>query len=313
VVLADGRRLPFAHLVLATGSNPIRLPLPGMALPGVHTFRDLGDVQALLAAAHVAGTRAVVIGGGLLGLEAAAGLAGAGVDTTLVHLMDRLMERQLDAPAASLLRQAVEARGVRVELGAASDAVMGADRVEGLRLKDGRTLPADLLVVACGVAPNCDLARAAGLAVGRGVQVDDTLATSDPAISAIGECCEHRGATYGLVAPAYAQAEVLARRLAGEDARYAGSVVSTNLKVSGVHVFSAGDVGGGPGAEDVVLFDRRLGLYRRLVIRDGVLAGAVMFGDTADGKYYLQLISDRTPIAPLRAELAFGRPLPAAA
>ncbi|MFG1361146.1 NAD(P)/FAD-dependent oxidoreductase [Xanthobacter pseudotagetidis] len=313
VALADGRRLPYAQLVLATGSHPIRLPLPGMDLPGVHAFRDLADVTALLAAARIAGTRAVVIGGGLLGLEAAAGLAGAGVDTTLVHLMDRLMERQLDAPAAALLRQAVEARGVKVELSAFSAAVGGDGRVEGLKLKDGRTLPADLLVVACGVAPNGDLARAAGLEVGRGVKVDDRLATSDPAIFAIGECCEHRGVTYGLVAPAYEQAAVLARRLAGEDARYEGSVVSTNLKVSGVHVFSAGDVIGGDGAEEIVLADRRLGLYRRLVIRDGVLAGAVLFGDTADGKYYLQLITDRTPIGPLRAELAFGRPMPAAA
>ncbi|MEP9349037.1 FAD-dependent oxidoreductase [Xanthobacter sp. KR7-225] len=312
-VLADGRRLRYARLVLATGSSPIRLPLPGMDLDGVHTFRDLADVEALLAAAHRPGTRAVVIGGGLLGIEAAAGLAGAGVDTTLVHLMDRLMERQLDAPAAALLRQAVEARGVKVELSAFSDAVAGAGRVEGLRLKDGRTLPADLLVVACGVAPNCDLARAAGLKVGRGIEVDDTLATSDPAIFAIGECCEHRGVTYGLVAPAYEQAAVLAQRLAGADARYGGSVVSTNLKVSGVHVFSAGDVAGGEGAEDIVLADRRLGLYRRLVIRDGALVGAVLFGDTADGPFYLDLITRRTPIATVRAELAFGRLAAAAA
>ena len=313
VTLADGRRLPYAKLVLATGSHPIRLPLAGMDLSGVHTFRDLKDVRALLAAAAVPGTRAVVIGGGLLGLEAAVGLAGAGVRTSLVHLMDRLMERQLDPAAAGFLRRAVEAKGVEVLLQAASDAIEGDARVTGLRLKDGRVLPADLVVVACGVTPNADLARAAGLEAKRGVIVDDTLATSDPDIFAIGECAEHRGIAYGLVAPAYEQAKVLARRLAGEDARYEGSVVATNLKVSGVPVFSAGDVTGGEDTEDIVLTDRGLGIYRRLIVKDGLLAGAVLFGDTADGLFYLDLITNRTPIAAMRAELAFGRDAVAAA
>ncbi|GLI21254.1 nitrite reductase (NADH) large subunit [Xanthobacter flavus] len=313
VILADGRRLPFGKLVLATGSHPIRLPLPGMDLPGVHTFRDLDDVEALLAAAAVPGTRAVVIGGGLLGIEAAAGLAGAGVENRLVHLQDRLMERQLDVAAGAFLKRAVEAKGIEVLLGAASEAIEGDTRVTGLRLKDGRVIPADILVVACGVTPNADLARAAGLDVKRGIVVDDTLAASDPDIFAIGECAEHRGMTYGLVAPAYEQAGVLARRLAGEDARYEGSVVSTNLKVSGVPVFSAGDVTGGPGTEDIVLTDRGLGVYRRLIVKDGRLAGAVLFGDTADGLFYLDLITSRTPIAAMRTELAFGRDAVAAA
>lgn len=310
VVLADGRRLPFSRLVLATGSHPIRLPLPGADLPGVTTFRDLADVSALLAAAKP-GVRAVVIGGGLLGLEAAIGLAGAGVATTLVHLMDRLMERQLDATAADLLRQAVEARGVTVRLQAHSAAIEGESHVTGLRLADGEMLPADLVVMACGVRPNADLARAASLTCNRGVVVDDHLATSDPAIFALGECAEHRGMAYGLVAPAYEQARVLARHLAGKPAAYPGSVVSTNLKVSGVPVFSAGDISG-EGAQDIVLRDRAHGVYRRLFIRDGVLAGAVLFGDTADGLYFLDLITNRTPIAPLRAALAFGRPALAA-
>ncbi|TDT88845.1 assimilatory nitrate reductase (NADH) beta subunit [Azorhizobium sp. AG788] len=310
VVLADGRRLPFSRLVLATGSHPIRLPLPGADLPGVTTFRDLADVSALLAAAKP-GVRAVVIGGGLLGLEAAIGLAGAGVATTLVHLMDRLMERQLDATAAGLLRQAVEARGVTVRLLAHSAAIEGDSRVTGLRLADGEVLPADLVVMACGVRPNADLARAAGLTCNRGVVVDDHLATSDPGIFALGECAEHRGMAYGLVAPAYEQARVLARHLAGKPAAYEGSIVSTNLKVSGVPVFSAGDISG-EGAQDIVLRDRAHGIYRRLFIRDGVLAGAVLFGDTADGLYFLDLITNRTPIAPLRAALAFGRPALAA-
>ncbi|MFG1301110.1 FAD-dependent oxidoreductase [Xanthobacter sp. V3C-3] len=313
VALSDGRRLAYSRLVLATGSHPIRLPLKGMELPGVHTFRDLKDVEALLAAAAVPGTRAVVIGGGLLGLEAAVGLAGAGVRTTLVHLMDRLMERQLDAEAAGFLRRAVEARGVEVLLGAHSDAITGEGHATGLALKDGRVIPADLVVVACGVTPNADLARAAGLEVKRGIVVDDQLATSDPLISAIGECAEHRGLAYGLVAPAYEQARVLARRLAGEDARYTGSVVATNLKVSGVPVLSAGDVTGGAGSESIVLTDRGLGLYRRLIVKDGLLIGAVLFGDTADGLFYLDLITNRTPITAMRSDLVFGRDAIAAA
>ncbi len=304
LVLADGRRLPFARLVLATGSHPIRLPLPGADLPGVTTFRDLTDVSALIAAGKP-GTRAVVIGGGLLGLEAASGLARAGAHTTLIHLMDRLMERQLDARAAGLLRQAVEAQGVVVELNASSDAIEGTERATGLRLKDGRVLPADIIVMACGVKPNADLARAAGLACNRGVLVDDGLATDDGAVFAIGECAEHRGACYGLVAPAYEQAAVLAHRLAGREARYEGSTISTNLKVSGVFVFSAGDIGAE--GEEIILADKGLGLYRRLIVRDGRLAGAVLYGDTSDGPFYLDLITNRTPIAAMRADLAFGR------
>ncbi|GGF45890.1 pyridine nucleotide-disulfide oxidoreductase [Azorhizobium oxalatiphilum] len=310
VVLADGQRLPFSRLVLATGSHPIRLPLPGADLPGVTTFRDLADVDALLKAARP-GVKAVVIGGGLLGLEAATGLAGAGVDTTLVHVMDRLMERQLDATAARLLREAVEAQGVTVELNAHSEAVTGETCATGLQLKDGRLLEADLIVMACGVRPNADLARAAGLACNRGVIVDDRLSTDDPDIFALGECAEHRGLAYGLVAPAYEQARVLAAHLAGRPAAYEGSTVSTNLKVSGVPVFSAGDISG-TGTEDIVLNDRGLKIYRRLFVRDGVLQGAVLFGDTADGLYYLDLITNRTPIAELRTELAFGRPALAA-
>lgn len=304
VSLADGRRLPYGRLVLATGSEPIRLPIPGADLNGVTTFRDLSDVRTLMACARP-GVRAVVIGGGLLGIEAATGLATAGAHTTLVHVMDRLMERQLDARAAALLRQAVEAQGVHVELEAQSVAIEGEAAATGLRLADGRLLPADIVVMACGVRPSTTLARAAGLKVGRGIAVDDTLATSDPDIFALGECAEHRGACYGIVAPAYEQARILARRLTGQSALYEGSVVATNLKVSGVFVYSAGDIG--PGGEDIVFSDRGLGLYRRLVIRDGRLSGAVLYGDTSDGPFYLDLITNRTPIAALRANLAFGR------
>ena len=309
VNLADGSSLAFSKLVLATGSHPIRLPIPGMELPGVMTFRDMADVDALLAAAKP-GTHAIVIGGGLLGLEAATGVAGAGAHTTVIHLMDRLMERQLDPRAGALLKQAVEARGIEVLLGASTAAIEGNGRVEGLRLSNGRLLPADLVIVACGVRANADLARAAGLDCNRGVIVDDGLATSNPAIHAIGECAEHRGQVYGLVEPAYEHARVLARRLAGRPAAYAGSVTATNLKVSGVHVFSAGDFTGGEGTQDIVLSDPGIGLYRRLVLRQDTngtrLIGAVLFGDTADGLFYLDLIRSGRDIGGQRADLAFG-------
>ena len=311
-VLADGTRIPFARLVLATGSQAIRLPVPGRHLPGVLTFRDAGDVSALLAAArHRA--RAVVVGGGLLGLEAAAGLAKAGARVTLVHLMDRLMERQLDAPAAALLKRAVEARGIEVLLEAETAAILGEARAEGLALGDGRTFAADLVVFACGVRPNTDLARPAGLACGRGILVDDALQTSEPGIHAVGECAEHRGQVYGLVEPAYEQARVLARRLAGEPVTYAGSIVATNLKVSGVHVFSAGDFMGAAGTEAIVLSDPGVGAYRKLVLRDGRLVGAALVGDTADALWYLDLIRSGTSVEGFREDLVFGRALAARA
>ncbi|MCB4767789.1 FAD-dependent oxidoreductase [Ancylobacter sp. Lp-2] len=310
VRLADGSALGYGKLVLATGSSAIRLPLPGMDLPGVLTFRDMADVGALLAAARP-GLRAIVIGGGLLGLEAATGLAGAGAETAIIHLADRLMERQLDARAGALLRQAVEARGIAVHLDASTQAIEGDGRVEGLRLADGRLLPADLVVVACGVRANADLARAAGIGCHRGILVDDGLATDAADVFALGECAEHRGQVYGLVEPAYEQARVLARRLAGAGGAYAGSVLATNLKVSGVHVFSAGDFLGAEGTQEMVLADPGLGLYRRLVLRsDGRatrLVGAVLFGDTADGLFYLDLMRSGRDIGPERAALAFGR------
>ena len=305
VTLADGTRLPFAKAVFATGSRPIRLGMPGMELAGVMTFREIGDVGAMRAQA-APGTRVVVIGGGLLGLEAAHGLVKSGACVTLVHLMDRLMERQLDAAAAGMLRSAVEARGVTVLLGAETERIVGSQRVEAVKLADGRTIAADLVVVAVGVRPNATLAAAAGLAVNRGIVVDDGLATSACGVFAIGECAEHRGECYGLVEPAYEQAAVLARRLAGEDVRYAGSVPATNLKVSGVDVFSAGDFLGAPGAEQVLLHDPGLGVYRKLVIAQDRLVGAVLCGDTTDAPWYLDLIRTGRPVDRFRDALAFG-------
>jgi len=308
VALADGQSLPFSRLVFATGSQPIRPQIPGMALPGVITFRDIGDIWTIWHRAG-AGDRVVVIGGGLLGLEAAYGLAKAGARVTVLHLMDRLMERQLDPHAAALLKRAVERKGIEVVLEADTAEISGEHRVEGVALKDGRTIAADAVVVAIGIRPSADLARDAGIAVQRGIVVDDALETSTAGIHAIGECAEHRGICYGLVEPAHEQARVLADRLAGRDAHYAGSVLATNLKVSGVNVFSAGDFLGADGSEEIVLTDPELGVYKKLVLAHGRLVGAVLFGDTADGLWYLDLIRSETDIENIRLDLAFGRAL----
>jgi nitrite reductase (NADH) large subunit len=305
VRLANGASIPYSKLVIATGARPIRLSVTGMDLPGVKVFRDFSDVAELRGAAKR--MRVVVIGGGLLGLEAAYGLAKCGATVTVIHLMDRLMERQLDARAAHMLRTEVEARGVDVLHNAETATVEGRRRVEAVRLADGRRIPADLVVVAVGVRPNVEVARTAGVEIGRGILVNDRLETSVPDIHAIGECAEHRGQCYGLVEPAYEQACVLAQRLAGRDARYPGSVLATNLKVSGVRVFSCGDFLGAPGTEVIVLSDPGLKTYKKLVIANDRLVGAVLFGDTADGPWYLDLIRSGQRIETLRDALVFGR------
>jgi nitrite reductase (NADH) large subunit len=306
VRLASGATLPFSKLVLATGSSPVRLNVAGMGLPGVMTFRDLGDVAAIEAAA-AAKPKVVVIGGGLLGLEAAYGLAKAGAQVSVIHLMDRLMERQLNERASAMLLCAVEAKGITVYLNAETASIQGGERVEAVRLTSGQEILANLVVVAAGIRPNVDLAQRAGIDIGRGVIADDHMQTSTRGIYAVGECAEHRGICYGLVEPAYDQARVLAAHLAGEAVGYHGSVLATNLKVSGVNVFSAGDFLGGTGTEQVVLSDPGIGSYKKLVIADGRLTGAVLFGDTADGLWYLELIRSGTPIESFRDDLMFGR------
>src|SRR6266403_976115 len=260
VTLSDGKALPFAKLVFATGSRPICV-------------------------------------------------RNAGASVTLVHLMDRLMERQLDARAALLLKRAVEAKGIRVLLDVATARFVGNGHVEGVELKDGRVLAADTVVVAVGIKPNAEVAAHAGIAVNRGIVVDDHLVTSTSDVFAIGECAEHRGVCYGLVEPANEQARALAERLAGRDARYLGSVNATNLKVSGVHVFSAGDFLGARGTESVVLSDQGLGTYRKLVIAGDRVVGAVLYGDTADSFWYLDLIRSGAAIDSVREDLIFGRAL----
>jgi nitrite reductase (NADH) large subunit len=292
--------------VLATGSMPLRLSVPGSELTGVHTFRDSRDADLLLTLAAQK-KRVVVVGGGLLGLEAAYGLARAGAPVTLVHLMDRLMERQLDAAAAALLKSLVERKGIQVLLESNTARIHGSTRVEGVELACGRMIEAEAVIFAAGIRPNVALAREAAINVNRGIVVDDHMQTSELGIYALGECAEHRGVCYGLVEPAYEQARVLARHLAGQQAAYQGSVVSTNLKVSGVAVFSAGDFTGGEGTEAIVLNDAKRGVYKKLVIAEGRLAGAVLIGETQDALWYLDLIRSRQPVTAIRTEMMFGR------
>src|SRR3954453_6322196 len=308
--IENDESVPFSKLVLTTGSSPLRLNVPGADLAGVHTFRDSRDVDLLLTLAAQK-KRVVVVGGGLLGLEAAYGLARAGAQVTLVHLMDRLMERQLDVVAADLLKSLVERKGIKILLNANPARIEGDAGVEGVELADDRRIAADAVVFAAGIRPKTELAKTADIAVNRGIVVDDQLATSAPDIFAIGECAEHRGTCYGLVEPAYEQAQVLARHLAGRPASYAGSVVATNLKVSGIGVFSAGDYTGAEGSESVVLSDVGRGTYKKLVIAEGRLSGAVLVGDVTDALWYLALIRSRQPISGIRADMMFGRALSA--
>lgn len=300
--------MEYSKLVLATGSTPLRLNVSGADLAGVHTFRDSRDVDLLLSLA-AAKKRVVVVGGGLLGLEAAYGLAKAGAPVTLLHLMDRLMERQLDGPAADLLKTLVERKGIRILLNASTARIHGDGHVEAVELADGSRIEADAVIFAAGIRPNVALARDAGIAVNRGILVNDEMQTASPDIYALGECAEHRGTCYGLVEPAYEQARVLARHLAGRPAAYQGSVVSTNLKVSGVSVFSAGDFIGADGSESLVLSDVKRGTYKKLVITEGRLTGAVLIGDTVDALWYLELIRNRDKVAAFRADMMFGRAL----
>jgi len=292
-------------LVLGTGWEPAILPLPGAALDGVIAYRDLDDTERMMAMGS--DDRVVVIGGGLLGLEAAAGMAARGAKVTVVHIMRHLMERQLDAEAAALLRASLEAKGIRILCDATSQEILGKNgAVTGLRLADGRVLDCRLLVMAVGIRPAVALARDAGLALGRGIEVDDTLTTSDPRISALGECVEHRGRLFGLVAPLFDQAHVLAGTLLGNDAAYVPKSLATKLKVTGCDLFSAGDFSDSPTRENILFRDPARAIYKRLVVEDDRLVGAVLYGDIADGAWFHRLIETKRPIAGMRETLIFG-------
>nr|WP_298689823.1 nitrite reductase large subunit NirB [uncultured Dongia sp.] len=307
VTSAEGIIAAYDKLLIATGSSPIVIPVPGHDLPGVLTYRDLDDVEAMFTSAAKGGS-AVVIGGGLLGLEAAAGLRARGMAVTVLHLMPTLMERQLDTAAGFLLQREFESRGIKVLTQADTKAILGTTHVEAVELKDGSLLPANIAVMAVGIRPNVTLAREAGLTVNRGIVVDDGMATSDPDILSIGECVEHRGICYGLVAPLYEMARVVAARLSGNrQADYAGSVTATKLKVTGIDLFSSGDFSEGDDREEILLRDAAGGIYKRLIIKNDQIIGTVLYGDTRDGTWFLDLLKRGTDISGMRDTLIFGQ------
>ncbi|MBI3223071.1 MAG: NAD(P)/FAD-dependent oxidoreductase [Nitrosomonadales bacterium] len=312
----DGVSVPYDRLLIATGSNPIMLPVPGIDLPGVLAYRSIDDVEKMLAAARdktKPKKRAVVIGGGLLGLEAANGLSLQGMEVSVVHLCDWPMERQLDQVGGGLLKRELEKRGLKFYLSRQTEAILGDDiggehRITGLRFKDGEEIPADLVIMAAGIRPNIELAKSAGIHCERGIVVNDTMQTYDPKVYSVGECVQHRKQTYGLVAPLFEQAKVAANHLAEYGRmRYEGSSVSTKLKVTGIDLFSAGDFNPGPEDEELLLQDAARGVYKKLVLRDNKLRGAVMYGDTVDGPWYFQMLRDGTDITEMREHILFGQ------
>ena len=302
-----GVSVPYDKLVIATGSVPFILPVPGNALPGVLSYRDLDDVQAMLLAAQ-SRSKAVVIGGGLLGLEAAAGLKERGMDVTVLHIMPTLMERQLDPAAGYMLQRELESRGIKVMCKASNKAIVGDRKVEGVALDDGRIIPATLVVMAAGIRPNAWLAKDAGIATHRGILVDDHMQTSDPDILALGECAEVGGHVYGLVAPLYEMARIAAAKLANaEGLGFVHNDTPTKLKVTGIDVFSLGDFADGDDRQEIVLRDAAAGVYKRLVLKENRIVGTVLYGETADGAWFNDLKKKAVDISEMRDTLIFGQ------
>ncbi len=309
----DGTTAEYDRLLLCTGSNPFMLPVPGAKLDGVLAYRDIADTNAMISAAEQY-KKAVVIGGGLLGLEAANGLLKRGMDVTVVHVMPWLMERQLDQVAGQLLQKSLEERGIQFLIGAQTERLVGSSadgesgRVKAVRFKDGSTVDADLVVMAVGIRPNTELAESMRVHCNRGIVVNDTLQTvTDARIYAVGECAAHRGVAYGLVAPLFEQAKVAANHLAQFGiGRYSGSLTSTKLKVTGIDLFSAGNFMGGEGAEEIVMSDPFGGVYKKLVIKDDKLIGACLYGDTVDGNWYFKLLREGRSVGDIRDKLMFG-------
>jgi nitrite reductase (NADH) large subunit len=308
VTLVDGNAISYDKLVLATGSKPLAPPISGLGLPNVRAFRDIADAKAMIEAAR-RDRCAVVIGGGLLGLEAAWGLKRRGMSVAVVHLMPTLMERQLDTAAGELLRRDLDARGIAFFTNSQAEEIIGGDRAEAVGLADGRRIPADLVVLAVGIQPNIDLACAAKLDVNRGILVGDDMATSDPDIYAVGECIEHNGRVFGLVAPIWEQARVCGARLAGDSrSAYVPPPVFTSLKITGVDVFSAGALAADDeSCEEITLHDAKRGLYKKAILRNDRVVGCVLYGAVTDGPWYVQLMHDKVDVAPFRDQIVFGR------
>ena len=307
VIADDGTVREYDRLILATGSEPFVIPVPGADLENVMTFRDIRDVKRMLYSAKKF-RKAVVIGGGLLGLEAANGLLKQGMEVTVVHLLDNLMERQLDKTAAKLLQQSLETRGINFLLEKQTSEILGKDHVTGVRFNDGTEIAADIIVMAIGIRPNAQLASTSGLQCDRGILVNDTLQTSDPRIYAVGECVQHRNVTYGLVAPLFEQAKVCANHLAELGyAAYHGSVSSTHLKVTGIDLYSAGLIVPGDDCEVITYLDASAGIYKKLVIRNSMIAGIILYGAIEDAGWYTQLMNEQFDISPVRDHIIFGR------
>src|SRR5574343_426 len=308
VVAEDGTEESYDRLLIATGSVPFMLPVPGNDLPGVIGYRDIKDTDEMIEAARLH-KHAVVIGGGLLGLEAANGLKLRGMDVTVVHLGPWLLERQLDETAGKMLQKSLEDKGLKFLLETQTEALIQGEsgRVAAIRFKDGLQIPADLVVMAAGIRPNYSLAEKSGIYCNRGIVVNDTMQTYDPKVYAVGECVSHRGIAYGLVAPLFEQAKVAANHLASYGiGRYSGSVTSTKLKVTGIDLFSAGEFMGGDGTEEIVLSDPQGGVYKKLVIKGDKLVGACLYGDTVDGSWYFKLLREGRAIGDIRDRLMFG-------
>jgi nitrite reductase (NADH) large subunit len=307
VFASDGTTAEYDRLILATGSNPFIIPVLGGNLRGVVSFRDIHDVDTMLAASKEF-KNAVVIGGGLLGLEAANGLMRQGMNVSVVHLPPTLMERQLDTEAGRMLQKSLEDRGMKFLMNADTQAILGTDKVTGVRFKDGSEVAADIVVMAVGIRPNIELAKKAGIYCERGIVVDDTMLTYDPRVYAVGECVQHRGQAYGLVAPLFEQARVCANHLAQLGySRYLGSVTSTKLKVTGIDLFSAGNFTGDDSTENIIMKDVARGVYKKIVLKNNRIQGAVLYGDTVDGAWYFQLLRDNTDISDIRDHLMFGQ------
>ncbi|PHS22667.1 MAG: hypothetical protein COA83_11340 [Methylophaga sp.] len=307
VLTDDGLKADYDRLILATGSVPVMLDLPGKDLEGVISFRDINDVNVMVETAKTH-KNAVIIGAGLLGLEAAHGLMALGMNVTVVHRNNILMSQQLDQTAADLMRAELEQKGMHFLMNHHTESLLGTERVEKVRFKEGTEIDADLVVMAIGVRPNIKLAKASGIQCDRGILVDDTLQTYTPSIYAVGECVQHRTKTFGLVAPLFEQAKVCANHLVDMGiASYVNSVTSTKLKVTGINLFSAGDYIGEAGTEAIVFKDPARHIYKKLVINDNKIVGIILYGETSDGNWYFSLLTDKQDISHMRENLLFGQ------
>lgn len=310
VVTQDGLETPYDKLIIATGSKPFILPIPGSDLDGVMSFRDVADVEKMIAASDQY-KKAVVIGAGLLGLEAAMGLCNRGMDVTVVHKSDIPLNRQLDKEAGELLKSELEAKGLKFKMGANTQDLIGKDdHVTTINFTDGTSLETDLVIMAIGIRPNFQLALDAGLNCEKGIIVSDTLQTYDPSIYALGECIQHRGATFGLVAPLYDQAKVIANHLSEHGvAQYKTLPTATKLKVTGINLFSVGEFLGDEDCEFLYYRDKSQGIYKKLVLKENKLVGAVMYGETNEGAFYNALLDDGLDLTAIRSYLMFGKAL----